>query len=120
VRIDFNAYNSGEKSAASYFWHLLIPPNEVQASLTEASGAMCAQTDVVEIEHAQYRHYEGFKREPLYPTRRMNLGIVVIEAAQRAEIRGPFLIWWEIIGEDGNFPSKGGMASIPITLTPSA
>lgn len=112
-RIDILAYNSGNRKAEDFYWHIGFPTNEVRDWLQRPGAGLYPRQPDTQLDGVTYTLYSDGCRTPLYPGRRMTLGFVLVE---RQHVAGPFSIIWQMTGEDGMFPSEGDMGKIEVVL----
>jgi hypothetical protein len=113
-RIEFQAKNTGTKSANGFYWLILTPVNEFHELLRPdvASKVFPVET-YVEIEAAKYRQISAYRAEPLYPGRETTLAVSYI---LKDKTKTPFAVWWQITSEGGVAPEDGKLGRLSISV----
>jgi hypothetical protein len=103
--------NDGNKTAQNFHWHLAIPITVSRYGVGNAAGKeILSSTGMESYDGALYRHYTGFVRDPLYPTRMTPVARIATH-----DLKLPLL--WSAISEDGADPtSDGAMQRMELNL----
>lgn len=104
--VNLHVKNSGNKTAASFYWHFMIPIELMQENQIWLGGNMPqACTENLELQGRVCRHFRGYISEPLFPTRQ---NFIASFAIQPEAPRGGQPIFWSMISEDGKNPEAEG------------
>jgi len=97
--LEFAVHNAGDKSARGFYNNVLIPSalQPVSSSSYIGNLSRACETDV---EGVRYGLYQNFKDEPAFPGRTLKIGNVSLRGWG-----GEYKILWQIVAEDGVFPS---------------
>jgi hypothetical protein len=111
----FSVHNSGSKTAANYYWHLLLPRDvfgevPLKLNLKRDVGLMC---EPLERGGILYSYYRNSTIEPIYPTRHKLIGTITIGTiAAKQTVK----ILWSLVAEDGKFPPDTDFATLELKL----
>jgi hypothetical protein len=94
--------NLGNKTANTFYWHLMIPVAIMEENQVWRGGnnpLPCSE--VVQMEGQPHRHFAGYQSDPLFPTRQ---ALIASFAIAPASPRGVHPVFWSTICEDGKNP----------------
>jgi hypothetical protein len=98
----FYVHNKGNKSAADYYWHILVPFDFSGLQRMEIAGNTdFLQPRSTEQNGLRYSYYCAFASEPVYPTRTILIGEISVGSIPSGKA---LAVLWKIISEDGAFP----------------
>lgn len=97
--LEFAVYNSGDKAARGFYNNVFIPGTLRLASSSSYLGNLSVAHNV-DVGGVNYAQYQNFKDEPVFPERALRIGNLSFHGE-----RGEYKILWQIVAEDGVFPS---------------
>jgi hypothetical protein len=107
--------NSGNKTAYTYYWHLMIPVSIMHENQVWRGGnTPFPCLDECQMEGQSVRHFTAYQSDPLFPTRRT---LIASFALATGAPPGVYPIFWSIICEDGKNPETAETEMNRTTLT---
>ncbi len=107
--LTLSVLNSGDKSITGSYNHVLLPL-ELQPVSGDSFLGNLSKSDELEISGVKYSHYRNYKNEPVFPTRALEIGNLTLKGPVKT-----YKILWQIVTEDGVFPSKDNYGEYLLT-----
>ncbi len=118
------ATNTGTKTARDFYFHLwipltLVPQDHVELFLANPTSpeppiARDVQAPAI-VKGVSYHYVTGYVPEPLYPSRS---GPVARFRVPSDDKPGTFTLLWQIVGDDGVFPSSSDTGEAAVEVKP--
>ena len=107
--------NSGNRTAHDFYWHLAIPVDIMQENqVWLGEDRPLPGKETLQLEDRPCRHFSGYQREPLFPTRQIFIASFGINPSAP---RGAQPLFWSTICEDGKNPeAETDMTRSTITI----
>lgn len=115
-KFEFIAHNIGTKGANDFYWHLYVPTalSTTMNVLDEAARSLVpASPELVEFDGDMFRHFSTDHPYKLYPSRQKLFASLPLPSAGT---KGTFIFYWQLVGEDGVFPSANNFGCIELSV----
>lgn len=114
-RLEFYVKNSGNKGAHDFYWHLYLPSSLCASRNLIGNNQFPIEADrSLSMNGIQYYHYGDQVTSVVYPGRRIPLAALSVANPSLKETHE---ILWQVISEDGKFPSESEFGNLAVSVS---